>query len=58
MESSANLLARYAIIEKLYIDVESEAKALLENALRKLYATVLSYLAKVKAHLSSSTGSM
>ena len=54
IESSARLVARYVIIEKLYLQYESQAALGLQEAIGNLYATILTYLAKVKAYFTGS----
>ena len=48
-------MARYVIIEKLYLDHESEAALGLQEAIRNLYAIVLTYLARVKKYFTGGT---
>ena len=55
VESSARLVARYVIVEKLYLRYEFEAALGLQEAIRNLYATVLTYLARVKTHFTGRT---
>ena len=55
IESTARLVARHVIIEKLYLHNESEAALCLQEAIRNLYATVLIYLARVKMYFTGGT---
>ena len=55
IESSARLVARYVIIEKLYLNHESEAALGLQEAIRNLYVTILTYLARVKIYFTGGT---
>ena len=55
IEASARLVARYVIIEKLYLRYESEAALGLQEAIKNLYATVPTYLARVKTYFIGGT---
>lgn len=57
IESSASLVARYVIVEKLYLHYECEAAPGLQEAIGNLYANILTYLARVKAYFTGSTWS-
>ena len=57
IESSASLVARYVIVEKLYLRYECEAAPGLQEAIGNLYANILTYLARVKAYFTGSTWS-
>lgn len=46
------------MVEKLYLNQKCEAKIGLQEAITKLYAATLTYLAKVKTYCSGSTLSM
>ena len=52
---SARLVARYVIVEKLYLRYESEAALGLQETIGNLYATILTYLAKVKTYFTGGT---
>jgi hypothetical protein len=54
----SNLISRYAIIEDLYLRESSEAGDLLEEAITKLYAAVLVYLAEAKRYYEQNTASI
>ncbi|MCJ1273175.1 hypothetical protein MMC21_000964 [Puttea exsequens] len=55
IESTSSLIARYVIVEKLYLSHECEATPRLQEAIGKLYIAVLTYLAKVKAFFTGGT---
>ena len=57
IKSSASLVARYIIIEKLYLYYEGEAAPGLQEAIGNLYANILTYLVRVKAYFTGSTWS-
>lgn len=48
VEYISNLIARYAIVEQLYLQKASAAKHQLTQAVTKLYAAVLKYLSKAR----------
>jgi len=50
VESISGLIARYTIVEKLYLHGNTEATAGLQESIRKLYAAILAYLAKIKSY--------
>lgn len=58
VESISGLIARYTIFEKLYLHEDCEATLGLHGALRKLYAAMLTYLAKIKSYLTGNSWSM
>ena len=58
IESVSGLITRYMIVEKLYLNQECEAKQGLQEAITKLYAATLTYLAKVKAYCTGNSFSM
>ena len=58
IESVSSLITRYTIVEKLYLNQKCEAKVGLQEAITKLYAATLTYLAKVKAYCSGNAFSM
>ncbi|KAK4692274.1 hypothetical protein P7C71_g4894, partial [Lecanoromycetidae sp. Uapishka_2] len=47
-EAIARMISRYAIFEKVYLQRTSEAAQSLQNALVRLYTTILLYLSKAK----------
>lgn len=53
----AGLICRYAIIEALYLQRESQASKQLEGAVVRLYASVLGYLSRAKQYLQQKTAS-
>lgn len=55
IESSAELVARYAIVEKYYLQYETEAAPGLQKAIGNLYANILTYLARVKKYFTGGT---
>ncbi|CAF9943521.1 MAG: hypothetical protein ALECFALPRED_000540 [Alectoria fallacina] len=55
IESVSGLITRYTIVEKLYLSQQCEAKLGLEEAITKLYAATLVYLAKVKVYCTGNT---
>lgn len=57
IETIASLVARYVIVEKLYLRYECEAAPGLQKAIGNLYANILTYLARVKAYFTGSTWS-
>jgi len=58
VESISSLIARYTIFEKLYLHEDYEATPWLHESLRKLYAAILTYLARVKSYLTGNSWSM
>ena len=58
IETTSSLIARYTIIEEFYLRHDLKATSLLQEAIEKLYAATLTYLAQVKAYFSGNTGSM
>jgi hypothetical protein len=62
MELVSNLIARYAILEKLYLyttmGVKSAARNQLEKAILKLYTAVLKYLSKARRYYDRKTYSV
>ncbi|CAD6579294.1 MAG: hypothetical protein ASARMPREDX12_009118 [Alectoria sarmentosa] len=55
IESVSGLMTRYTIVEKLYLNQQCEAKLGLQEAITKLYAATLAYLAKVKAYCTGNS---
>lgn len=58
IESVSGLITRYTIVEKLYLNQSCDARYGLQEAITKLYAATLTYLAKVKAYCTGNTLSM
>lgn len=59
-ETIARSIARFAIFEDLYLHrgtLETKSEKALEEALLRLYATILVYLARVKLYFEQSTAS-
>ena len=59
-ETIARSIARFAIFEDLYLHrgtLETKSEKALEEALIRLYATILVYLARVKLYFEQSTAS-
>jgi hypothetical protein len=57
MEMITNLIGRYAIFEELYLRDVSKASELLKQAIVKLYASMLTYLAEAKRYYGQNTAS-
>lgn len=57
MEVVSHLITRYAIFEELYLQRESAARHELEDKIVRLYAEVLTFLAKARKYLQSSATS-
>ena len=55
LEAVSNLITRYAILEELYLQRNSAARVKLEDMVIRLYAEVLTYLAKAKDYFQSPT---
>ena len=53
----AELICRYAVVEKLYSWSASEAAVELKRALVKLYTSILIYLSKMKHYLEMGSAS-
>lgn len=58
MELVARLVTRYAIFEELYLQEPSKTTALLAQALVKLYAQILTFLAKAVKYFTQGSTSM
>lgn len=58
LEQISSLIARFAMIEDLYLRVASAATQLLTEAIVNLYTAVLRYLLKAKQYYSRNTGGM
>jgi hypothetical protein len=58
MELVSNLIALYAVQENLYLHIVSALTDQLREALTKLYASILRYLAKVRRYYDRGTASM
>jgi hypothetical protein len=56
--SIAETICRCAVLEQVFLRSESAAADELRRAFVKLYANILTYLAKVKACLSDNVASM
>ena len=57
LEAVSHLITRYAILEELYLQRNSAARDKLEDMVVRLYAEVLTYLAKAKNYFQSPTKS-
>jgi hypothetical protein len=57
IEQITNLLSRYALIEAIYLRQSSRAVDLLDQAVIKLYAHILTYLAQAKRYYLQNTAS-
>lgn len=57
LEAVSHLITRYAIFEELYLQLESAARHELEDMIVRLYAEVLTFLAKARRYLQSSATS-
>ena len=57
LETVSHLITRYAILEELYLRRNSAARDKLEGMVVRLYAEVLTYLAKAKEYFQSPTRS-
>ncbi|KAI0162899.1 hypothetical protein BJ166DRAFT_280797 [Pestalotiopsis sp. NC0098] len=55
LEMTTNLINRYKIFEELYLREVSKASNLLKQAITKLYASVLTFLAQAKRYYSQNT---
>jgi hypothetical protein len=55
--SIAELICRYAVFEEVYLLSPSPARDELERALIKLYAAILTYLAKAKSYFEQNSAS-
>lgn len=53
LEAVSHLITRYAILEELYLQRNSAARVKLEDMVVRLYAEVLTYLAKAKEYFMS-----
>lgn len=58
IESVSSLITRYTIVEKLYLYQNCDAESGLLEAITKLYAAILTYLAKVKVYCTGNAWSM
>jgi hypothetical protein len=58
VEFVSNLITRYAIIEKIYLQHNSEARLQLTAAVVQLYAAVLTYLGRAGPYYARRTGGM
>ena len=57
LEAVSHLITRYAIFEELYLQRESAARHELEDMIVRLYAEVLTFLAKARKYLQGSSTS-
>ena len=55
LEAVSHLITRYAILEELYLQRNSAARVKLEDMVIRLYAEILTYLAKAKKYFHSPT---
>ncbi|KAK2798050.1 hypothetical protein FQN51_007975 [Onygenales sp. PD_10] len=55
VESISGLIARYTIVEMLYLHEDFEATPLLRECITKLYTAILGYLAHAQTYFSDST---
>ena len=55
IETVSALISRYTIVEKLYLHQDCESRSGLEQAITKLYAATLTYLAKVNKYCAKNT---
>lgn len=58
IEMITNLIGRYAIFEDLYLQGTSKASDLLKQAIVKLYASALTYLAEAMRYFGQNTASV
>jgi hypothetical protein len=58
VEIASNLITRYAIFERLYLQIPSAAKDQLTQAMVKLYAAILKYLSKARRYYNRNAASM
>ena len=58
LEKVSNLITRYDIMQKLYLEEETQAKDLLKSSIVALYKKILFFLCKAHRHYSRSTASM
>ena len=54
LETVSRLITRYAILEELYLPRNSPARNQLEDTIVRLYAEILTFLAKARKYLQSS----
>ena len=57
LEAVSHLITRYAILEELYLQRNSAARVKLEDMVVRLYAEVLTYLAKAEKYFKNPTKS-
>lgn len=57
VEATSNLIARYAIVENLYLQERSDGRAQLRDSVTKLYTAILLYLSRAYQYYQQSTGS-
>ena len=58
LETVSNLITRYEIMQKLYLEEETQTKDLLQSSIVALYNKILIFLCKAHRHYSRSTASM
>lgn len=58
LEMVSNLITRYEIMQKLYLEEETQAKDLLHSSIVTLYNRILIFLCKAHRHYTRSTASM
>src|SRR5436305_7150027 len=56
LEHVSNLITRYAIFENLYLQVDSDVKDQLADAIVRLYTAILTYLSKASRYYNLNTG--
>lgn len=56
LEQISSLIARYAMVEELYLRVASAATQQLTESIVSLYSAVLHYLLKARRYYSRNTG--
>ncbi len=57
LETVSNLITRYEIMQKLYLDEENQARDLLKSSIVILYNNILVFLCKARRYYSTSTAS-
>src|SRR5437763_17186895 len=58
LEHVSNLIARYAIVEHLYLQTASAISSELLESIIRLYTAILSYLSKASRYYNLGTGGM
>ena len=54
LETTSQLITRYAILEELYLSRKSAARDKLEDMIVRLYAEILTFLAKARKYFQKS----